>query len=246
MRIVPVIDVLNGVVVRAVGGRREEYRPIRSSLIDSTDPLTVAQAMADAVKSRTIYVADLDAITSERNNLEQIHALSKAGFEVWADIGVVASEQLHLFKAGGRIVPVIASETVRHLRTFDDAVNEFGERGVIASVDLRGGELLGRWDYWGYQKPLAGFAYAGNLYRRGVRRFLVLDLEAVGERQGVTTVDLCRAMKEELEDIELIAGGGIRDPNDVDRLATVGVDAVLLSTAIHDGRFVATGLWPVE
>ena len=32
MRIIPVLDLMNGVAVRAVGGRRSEYRPLVSRL----------------------------------------------------------------------------------------------------------------------------------------------------------------------------------------------------------------------
>src|SRR5579872_5647704 len=47
MRIVPVLDLLGGVVVRGVGGRRREYRPVVSRLTPSCDPLDVARAFAD-------------------------------------------------------------------------------------------------------------------------------------------------------------------------------------------------------
>ena len=41
MRIIPVLDVLGGCVVRGVGGRRDEYRPIVSKLCNSREPPAV-------------------------------------------------------------------------------------------------------------------------------------------------------------------------------------------------------------
>ena len=61
-RIIPVLDVMGGVVVRAIGGRREEYRPIVSRLTDSTAPVEVANALLAATGAAEFYVADLDAI----------------------------------------------------------------------------------------------------------------------------------------------------------------------------------------
>ena len=49
---------------RAIGGRRHEYRPLTSKLVQSTDPGTVAASLLDATGARELYVADLDALGS--------------------------------------------------------------------------------------------------------------------------------------------------------------------------------------
>jgi phosphoribosylformimino-5-aminoimidazole carboxamide ribotide isomerase len=43
MRIIPVVDLQNGVVVRAVKGERERYLPLESALCRSSDPVRVAR-----------------------------------------------------------------------------------------------------------------------------------------------------------------------------------------------------------
>src|SRR3954451_10657844 len=47
MFFLPVIDVRGGIVVRALAGRRSEYRPLVSTLTESADPVTVATAIRD-------------------------------------------------------------------------------------------------------------------------------------------------------------------------------------------------------
>ena len=64
MRIIPVIDLKQGQVVRGVGGRRDEYRPIESQLCRDARPETVAAAFA-ARGFTEAYIADLDAIERE-------------------------------------------------------------------------------------------------------------------------------------------------------------------------------------
>src|SRR4051794_18789050 len=88
MQILPVLDLLGGVVVRAVAGRRSEYRPLVSGLTPSTEPLAVATALRERFGWPDFYVADLDAIGGGEpafGVFEQLHA---AGFRLWLDAGV--------------------------------------------------------------------------------------------------------------------------------------------------------------
>ena len=68
--IIPVIDILNGVVVRGVAGKRSEYKPIVSRLTDRTDVLGVAEAFRQHFHVSRLYVADLDAILGGSPNLD--------------------------------------------------------------------------------------------------------------------------------------------------------------------------------
>ena len=62
MKIVPVIDLKGGVVVHARRGRRDEYAPLRSPLVDGCEPVAVARALCAICRTTTLYVADLDAL----------------------------------------------------------------------------------------------------------------------------------------------------------------------------------------
>ena len=65
MRVIPVLDLKDGEVVRGVAGRRQEYRPIRSRLSDSSRPVDVAGAFRERLNLRDLYLADLNAIAGE-------------------------------------------------------------------------------------------------------------------------------------------------------------------------------------
>ena len=62
MQILPVLDIMRGQVVRGVGGRRHEYRPIVSRLTASASPLDVAGAIRAHFGRDEFYLADLDPI----------------------------------------------------------------------------------------------------------------------------------------------------------------------------------------
>src|SRR5687768_17360169 len=82
-RVIPVIDVLGGKVVRAVGGRRDEYRPVESTLTRSTNPVEVADAVIQAAGAVNLYVADLDAITGQAFDTGWVAELADAFPRTW-------------------------------------------------------------------------------------------------------------------------------------------------------------------
>jgi phosphoribosylformimino-5-aminoimidazole carboxamide ribotide isomerase len=52
---------------------------------------------------------------------------------------------------------------------------------------------------------------------------------------GAGTEALVSRAKERFAGVEVVAGGGVRDWDDVRRLEDAGADAVLVASALHDG-----------
>src|ERR1043166_3958675 len=86
--IVPVIDLMGGVVVRGIAGRCDEYRPIVSQLIASSQPIAVARAFREHFGLSEVYVADLDAIGGGEPAFAIYAALHTDGFRLSVDAGV--------------------------------------------------------------------------------------------------------------------------------------------------------------
>jgi phosphoribosylformimino-5-aminoimidazole carboxamide ribotide isomerase len=68
----------------------------------------------------------------------------------------------------------------------------------------------------------------------GIGTIIVLDLARVGTGTG-PDVELVREIRRALPRTELVAGGGIRDAADLERLADAGADAALVGSALHHG-----------
>ena len=116
MRVIPVLDLLDGHVVRAVRGDRANYRPVQSSLCATSEPLAVARALLAASGADTLYVADLGAIVAQRADTSTLAALceglnlhapgtpaSASGrIQIWLDAGFTdyASMHAHLMRIG--------------------------------------------------------------------------------------------------------------------------------------------------
>jgi phosphoribosylformimino-5-aminoimidazole carboxamide ribotide isomerase len=220
MQIVPVIDLMGGVVVHARRGDRSNYRPLQSALTTSSEPLEVITALLGAAPFRAIYAADLDAILHRGHHralvarvLERFPSLT-----LWLDAGFSEATQAHWLRATP-IVPVIGSESLTSL----DALRSLLECSphAILSLDTRDDQRLG---------PAALFEQP-ELWPQ---RVIVMTLDRVGAGQGPAFTRL-RSTLVQAPEAKLIAAGGVRNTQDLERLEAMGVHAVLLASAIHDG-----------
>lgn len=227
MQIVPVIDLLDGQVVRAIRGQRADYRPVVSQLCQGSAPIDVARALLAHCASQTLYIADLDALTGRGPQLRVLAALATAlpDVEIWLDGGFSTPDDaaLALVAAGPRANPVIASESLADA----DAVAAFTARWphAILSLDRRHGEALGASDCW-----------TDN--RHWPSRLIVMTLDRVGSFDG-PELDTLAEVRARAGDRHLIGAGGIRHAADLDAGRQAGAQAWLVASALHDGRLPA-------
>lgn len=242
-RLIPVLDVMDGRVVRAVAGRRAEYRPIVSKLTDYTEPVEVAKALLAATGAEELYLADLDSITGAHRSDRWVSALAKR-FEcrLFADIGIRTKADLALLPRRKNVVPVLGSETLIGSEAALQASGDYLDEWAF-SLDLFNGRLLGDWSAWEQFDVRSDESVwemaATAVWNCGAGTLIVIDLANVGTGTGTGTEYWCRKIKATLPDTELIAGGGVRTWEDVERLGELGVDGVLVASALHDGALKA-------
>src|SRR5262245_4202865 len=222
---------MNSVVVRAVGGRRSEYRPIVSRLTSSTDPVEIARVLVSTFRPAELYLADLDAIAGKPLAIEVYQEICSLGGQVWVDAGVRDLDRARQVADAGCVV-VAGLETVPGPDVLREIVEAIGTEKVAFSLDLRDGVPVRSWPD---RNPVA------TVVGCGITRLIVLDLARVGGGAGTGTDDLCREVASANPHIEVIAGGGVRGPEDLKRLDVCGVKGVLVASALHDGR-----IHPVE
>lgn len=238
MRIVPVIDLKDGLVVRGVAGNRSAYRPIESRLCDDPSVRSVARGLRAAFGFDECYVADLDAIAGSAPNWTRYDDVLAAALRPWIDAGAGdvgrAGELAGYFDAApatGRII--VGLESLADAATLRAIIAAVGAERVVFSLDLKHGVPLTSASAWKAKSPEA---IALQAVDAGVRSMIVLDLAGVGLAAGVPTVDLCRRLRENFPTLELVTGGGVRDLGDLQTLQAAGCDAVLVAGALHDGR----------
>ncbi|MBM3983275.1 MAG: nickel transporter [Planctomycetes bacterium] len=226
-RLIPVLDVMNGHVVRAVAGRRDHYKPVESKLTVSAHPINVALALLDRTGAHELYVADLDAIRGGSAVSSAVARLVRElNCAVWLDAGIGPHRPPAILPVGANVRPVVALETA--------APADADARGAV-SLDLKAGQLLGRWADWGAAHDRDALAVARTAITAGAKTLIVLDLARVGTGSGTGTEELLRAIRATWPEVDLLAGGGVRTWADVERLGEAGATGVLVASALHDG-----------
>lgn len=247
MIVIPVLDLLNGVVARGVAGQRNEYRPVTSRLAPKPDPLIVARAFRSEFDLTELYVADLDAILHDRPNWGVHRALAQDGFSIMVDAGLRDVGRAHQILETGTSAVIAALETSpgpQHLRRLCD---RFGPDRVIFSLDLRDGRPMGasvpEGTAWTAVRVVRSvrdaspspFDIAERAVAEGITRMIVLDVAQVGTSGGVRTAELCRRLRERFPELRLITGGGVRSIADMRPLEKLGLEGILVASALHDG-----------
>jgi len=234
-RLIPVLDVMCGQVVRAVGGRRERYWPVVSTLSDSTEPVEVANALLAATGAKELYVADLDAICERHGpSIVVRELLNIVTGPVWLDCGLTGMGELSELRLAPCVQHVFGLETAESPGVVSLAASG-ALRPTAFSLDLRDGCLLGNWAAWGAKDERDQLAVVRAAVTAGFHTLIVLDLARVGIGTGSGTEPLLEAIRNEFPGVELIAGGGVKTWADIDRLGETGADAVLVASALHDG-----------
>jgi uncharacterized protein related to proFAR isomerase len=222
MLVVPVIDLMQGQVVRARRGDRAAYRPVSSTLCAGSDPVVVARALCGACAATCLYGADLDALEGGAVQWPTWRAVLQAlpALALWLDAGFADADaatqlQAHLpIAAARRVVPVFGSESLRSTQPLAPP--------HILSLDRRDGRRLDAAGWW-------------DAPQRWPQRVIAMTLERVGADTGPDLATL-RALRQRAPQAQLIGSGGIRDGADLRRAAAAGAHAWLVASALHDGR----------
>lgn len=221
MRVIGVVDLLGGVAVHARGGKRHEYQPIG-------DAVALARTYVDRHGIGELYVADLDAIERRsvaRGTVERIAAI---GVPVWLDAGISSIERARAAVDLGAAHAIVGLETLPSFDGLREICDALTSPRVAFSLDLHDSVPIG----------IGGGEPADQIATRaagaGAGAIIVLDLARVGMRAGLD-LELLARVRKAAPDVVLLAGGGVRGPEDLDRLADAGCDGALVATALRDG-----------
>jgi phosphoribosylformimino-5-aminoimidazole carboxamide ribotide isomerase len=232
MRILPVLDLMKGLVVRAKGGRRKDYRPLISGIIRSSHPLDVAQAIRFHFGLKELYLADLDAIAGRPPALHTYSSLRQRGFRLWLEPGIKQAADAEKLAETGVETIIAGLETVAGPEVLEAVCRTYSPARIVFSLDLKNGQPFGDAKTWG-ATPMEVVRRAVD---SGIQRLLILDLARVGVGRGIGTEDLCRQVAAQYPQVQLSAGGGIRGPDDLASLKQTSVKFALVASALHDGR----------
>lgn len=224
--VVPAVDMQDGQVVQLVGGER-------GTGTTYGDPIEAAERWVDA-GARTIHIVDLDgAFDGERENADAVEAIVDAvDVDVQLGGGIrTADDAIGLLEAGVDrvILGTAAVETPEVVGEIDAAF----PGSVMVSLDAKGGEVVV--SGWTEGTGLDPAEAAARYESEGAGAILFTDVDVEGQLEGIRR-DPVEAVVDSV-DIPVVASGGVSTLEDVRTLEDVGASAVVVGTALYEGRF---------
>jgi phosphoribosylformimino-5-aminoimidazole carboxamide ribotide isomerase len=224
--IFPAIDIRGGACVRLVEG---DFN--RETTFDA-DPVDAAKRWADAGATH-IHIVDLDGArdgTSANRDVTLRIRESVGGFlQVGGGIRTLESAR-ELVDAGIDRV-VIGSVIV----TDPSLAREIGEAlpgKVAGGLDARNGKLATAG--WVDQTEVDAYVTGAHLVRDGISTVIYTDIARDGTLTGPNVDALARMIS--IPGLSVVASGGIGSIADVEVVAKLGANAVIIGRALYDHR----------
>jgi phosphoribosylformimino-5-aminoimidazole carboxamide ribotide isomerase len=228
MKIIPTFDILDGLLMDAVGGQRDKYQPL-GNVDNSSNPLEVIFSLKKNFDFEDIYIADLDGIISGLINVSLINRICKNNdLRFWVDAGIDNIEKAQILYDNGVDKVIIGTETLTNLNLIRELSNIFGMSSFSVSLDIRYGKIISKYPELHGLHP---FEAALILEKEDVEQLLFIDISRVGTARGCNW----KLVKETIESVSIpiIVGGGIGSTQDILKLKEIGAEAVLVGSILH-------------
>ena len=220
--LVPVVDLMGGLVVHARAGERDRYRPLeRSVLADGPEPAAVIRGLLDLYPFRSLYIADLDAIRKQGEHRALVRELRLAfpDLDLWVDAAFASTCGCRRFLDADLGLLVLGSESQADTELLESLR---GEPRLVLSLDFMG------------ERPL-GAATLFDTPSLWPERVIVMTLARVGASTG-PDLDRLRQVRAAAPGRRVYAAGGVRGESDLLALRELGCAGALVASALHDGR----------
>ena len=225
MELIPAIDLLNNIVVKAFLGERKKYKPIDTQLSNSSKLENVITGLLKEYKFKIIYIADLNAIMGNKNNFKIIKKVIKKfpKIDFWVDYGVKNFLDFKKYH-DNRFKTIIGSET---LKSTDELkkIYKHKKSDFILSLDFKNNFFLG----------------PKNLIKNNKlwpKKTIFMILDSVGSKKRPKLIKLFNLDQKK----DYYLAGGVSNNEDINFLQKKGFKGAILSTAIHEKKIVYKNL----
>jgi len=228
MKIIPAIDIIDGKCVRLSQG---DYN---SKKIYNENPLEVAKQFQDH-GIQYLHLVDLDGAKSKHivnyNVLEQI----ATGTNLQIDFGggLKSDKDLEIAFNSGASQITGGSIAVKDRETFLSWLEKYGSEKIILGADAKDEKVAVSGWLEDSKEDLLPFIqkYSEN----EVKYVICTDIAKDGMLQG-PSFELYRKILGEIQDVKLIASGGIAEFDDLPKLREIGCEGAILGKAIYENK----------
>ncbi|MBD47873.1 MAG: 1-(5-phosphoribosyl)-5-[(5-phosphoribosylamino)methylideneamino]imidazole-4-carboxamide isomerase [Dehalococcoidia bacterium] len=227
MEIIPAIDIKNGLCVRLYQG------DFNRQTVFSDDPIDVALRWENA-GARRIHIVDLDGSrTGLQINLDIIKSIKSSinvPLQVGGGIRDLKTAQILLSFGIDRVV--IGTAAIENPDMVQHLCNIWGSQRIVVALDAKGEQIAIKG--WIKETSVSVSTLATHMASIGVHRFLYTDIL----RDGTMTSPNFEGIQKLISDTskQILASGGVSSLDDVEKLANIGAEGVILGSALYKGN----------
>ncbi|MFW6022362.1 MAG: 1-(5-phosphoribosyl)-5-[(5-phosphoribosylamino)methylideneamino]imidazole-4-carboxamide isomerase [Halanaerobiaceae bacterium] len=227
MIIIPAIDLKDGRCVRLVKG---DYN---RETVYSKEPRNMAKHWQTQGATR-LHVVDLDGAKDGKPiNLEVIKEITQAlDIPVQLGGGIRSLDTIEYYLNSGIDRVILGTIALQSPEIVKLAVDKYGPEKIVVGVDAKEGKVAV--NGWLEDSTKTVEEMIDEMKELGIRIFIYTDISKDGTLEGPDIEGLERY--NQIDDIELIASGGVATFKDLKEIADLDIGSVIVGKALYAGE----------
>ena len=232
MRIIPAIDIIDGKCVRLTKG---DYN---TKKIYNESPIEVAKEF-EAAGIEFLHVVDLDGAKASQiinhKVLEQI--ASNTNLKIDFGGGLKSDKDLEIAFNSGANQITGGSIAVKNTEIFEGWIQKYGSEKIILGADFYPDNVGGKiaTNGWQEESSLELIPFIDRYQQKGIQYIICTDISKDGMLQG-PSFDIYQQILSEVNNLKLIASGGISTFDELPKLVEIGCEGVIIGKAIYENK----------
>lgn len=228
IELIPAIDIIDGKCVRLSQGDYEQKS------VYSDKPEEMAKIFEASGVNR-LHVVDLDGAKSKHivnyKTLERIATQTSLVIDFGG--GLKSNEDLKIAFESGASMVTGGSIAVKERDTFLSWIEKYGADKIILGADVKDKKIAV--NGWLESSDLDLISFVDDYLKKGVKKCITTDISKDGMLKG-PSIELYKEMQSKLDDLYIIASGGVSSISDIEALAQANVPAVIFGKAFYEGH----------
>ncbi|MFS0645332.1 1-(5-phosphoribosyl)-5-[(5-phosphoribosylamino)methylideneamino]imidazole-4-carboxamide isomerase [Siminovitchia sp. 179-K 8D1 HS] len=225
MKILPAMDLMDGKCVRLYQGDFNKTTQVGS------DPASQLQTFINN-GAEIIHIVDLDGARSGRP--EQIDLITelctRSTVPVQVGGGIRNLETVEAYVHAGVDRIVIGTAAIQNRAFLHEALENY-QKHIVIGIDARNEKVAV--SGWEQETEMDYIEFAKQMEQLGVETIVFTDISKDGTMQGPNLAQLKKI--NDAVSCKIVASGGIRNQEDLDAVAALGIEEAIVGKAMYEG-----------
>ena len=224
MMVIPAVDIKNKKCVQLIQGDPDKKH------VELDNPLSVAERWINE-GAEMIHLVDLDKAIYQTNTNEEVirEIIKSVSVPVQVGGGIrTVDDALNLINIGAKRV-ILGTSAVKNPDIVEELSSKVGKEKIMVALDAKDGKVVIKG--WKEKTEYSPVEIGKILEEKGAGSILFTNVDVEGLLKGVD-VEPVKELVEALN-IPIIASGGITTYDDLLKLKEIGVEGVVVGSAIY-------------